>query len=358
MSNEEVVLYTGFEGAEKKIEVCFRPDSANPNGLRSILPQQWQSDILDAIHCTIISATSNEHFNSYVLSESSLFVYPFKVILKTCGTTTLLHAIQPLIALAKLHCNLSPDSVFFSRKNFKFPERQLSPHTSLEEEITELNKVFNGHMYTFGPQTGEHWVMYYAEFSPENDQVTHSDQTLEILMEDLDPEVMQLFYRNNPGYVSAAETTRISGIADLLPGAATDEKQFEPCGYSVNGLLDDSYFTIHITPEPECSFVSFETNVSYKDYTALIAKVVKTFKPGRWTVTLFADADSASGPSALHGFDAKALERDYKLTYKSYAGWVDVYDYSLVYASYVKPTPAIPAAIQADEALPAAGFAQ
>lgn len=349
MSNEEVVLYTGFEGAEKKIEVCFRPDASQPNGLRSVLPQMWQSSILDMIHCTIIGATNNAHFDSYVLSESSLFVYPYKVILKTCGTTTLLHAIQPLIELAKAQCNLVPDSVFFSRKNFKFPERQLSPHTSLEEEITELNKVFNGHMYTFGPQTGEHWVMYYAEFSSADNQVIHSDQTLEILMEDLDPEVMQQFYRNRPGYVSAAETTRTSGIADLLPGAVTDEKQFEPCGYSVNGLLDESYFTIHITPEPECSFVSFETNVSYKDYTALINKVVKTFKPGRWTVTLFADADSESGPSALHGFDTKALEREYAMTYKSYAGWVDVYDYSLVYASYAKKTPQAPAAIQAAE---------
>lgn len=213
-------------------------------------------------------------------------------------------------------------------------------------------------MYTFGPQTGEHWVMYYAEFSPEDDQVVHSDQTLEILMEDLDQDVMKLFYRERPDFVSAAETTRVSGIADLLPGAVTDEKQFEPCGYSVNGLLDESYFTIHITPEPECSFVSFETNISMKDYTALINKVVSTFKPGRWTVTLFADADSESGPSALHGFDAKALERNYAMTYKSYAGWVDVYDYSLVYASYQKKHPKKPAAIAAAEnPQPAAGVA-
>lgn len=218
--------------------------------------------------------------------------------------------------------------------------------------------MFNGHMYTFGPQTGEHWVMYFAELAEEDTQVVHSDQTLEILMEDLDQDVMKQFYRNRPDYVSAQETTRTSGIADLLPGAVTDEKQFEPCGYSVNGLLDESYFTIHITPEPECSFVSFETNVSQKDYTALIAKVVNTFKPGKWTVTLFADADSQSGPSALHGFNAQSLERNnYRLNFKSFAGWKDVYDYSLCYAAYTKKTPAVPAAITAAETFQPAGAA-
>lgn len=138
MSIDEAIPYTGFEGAEKKIEVCFRPDASNPQGLRSIPAQNWQSHILDAIHCTIIGATSNAHFDSYVLSESSLFVYPYKVILKTCGTTTLLHSLKPLIEIAKTQCNINADSVFFSRKNFKFPDRQLAPHTSLEEEVRSL----------------------------------------------------------------------------------------------------------------------------------------------------------------------------------------------------------------------------
>ncbi|MCO5554780.1 hypothetical protein L7F22_008314 [Adiantum nelumboides] len=51
-------------------------------GLRAL--SRYQLDgILSAAECTIVSHLSNEKFDSYVLSESSLFVYPYKIVLKT-----------------------------------------------------------------------------------------------------------------------------------------------------------------------------------------------------------------------------------------------------------------------------------
>jgi hypothetical protein len=57
----------------------------------------------------------------------------------------------------------------------------------------------------------------------------------------------------------------------------------------MNGLLFDSYWTIHITPESHCSYASFETNVRMRDYSALVRAVLGIFRPKRFTQTLFAD---------------------------------------------------------------------
>lgn len=56
-----------------------------------------------------------------------------------------------------------------------------------------------------------------------------------------------------------------------------------PWGFFFQG----TYWTIHITPEPEFSYVSFETNISQTSYDDLIRKVVEVFKPGKFVTTLF-----------------------------------------------------------------------
>ncbi|XP_049847817.1 S-adenosylmethionine decarboxylase proenzyme-like [Schistocerca gregaria] len=324
----------GFEGAEKKIEIRFREDFCNPNGLRAILAAQWQTEILDIIHCNIIRSCTNEVFDSYVLSESSLFVYPFKVILKTCGMTTLLNCLQPLIDLAQAKCNLAPEFVFFSRKNFKFPERQLSPHKSTTEELAVLNKICSGKMHVFGPKNEDHWVMYCARIARPQLAPDRQDKTLEILMEDLDPGVMKQFYRDHPGFISASETTQSSGISYLVAGATTSEVQFDPCGFSLNALSDESYYTIHITPEPECSYVSFETNKHAANYTELIAAVVKVFKPAKFIVTLLTGPYSQlAAPSP--NYDSEHLESlGYHTLHALHVYKDDVRDYGLQYASF------------------------
>lgn len=55
---------------------------------------------------------------------------------------------------------------------------------------------------------------------------------------------MEQFYKKEG--VTSRDTTVSSGIAKLLPGSVIDDYQFEPCGYSMNGLLKEWYWTIRI----------------------------------------------------------------------------------------------------------------
>lgn len=61
-------------------------------------------------------------------------------------------------------------------------------------------------------------------------------------------------------------------------------------GVSKNGC----YMTIHITPELEFSYVSFETNLPSSSYRELIDRVLDTFRPGNFVITVFANQSSVA----------------------------------------------------------------
>ena len=90
---------------------------------------------------------------------------------------------------------------------------------------------------------------------------------------------------------------QISGIDKILPCMKIDDYLFEPCGYSMNGILRNEstdyglgeYMTIHITPEPEYSYVSFESNIPLSSYLGVIQRVLETFMPGKFILTIFAN---------------------------------------------------------------------
>ncbi|KAF6034968.1 SamDC [Bugula neritina] len=290
----------------------------------------WES-ILSLVNCEIISVTKSDSLDSYVLSESSMFVSKDRFILKTCGTTTLLHAIKPLIQLVKNVCGFDTIAdIFFSRKNFERPCDQIAPHTSFPEEVDWLNGVFGeGIAYSFGRVNADCWHMYTTSPQPHKG-VEKPDQTVELLMTDLDPEVMKHYYKSVSMDGKAA--TKNSGIDKILPKSVIDEHLFEPCGYSANGILPNGqYWTIHITPEPEFAYVSFETNVPLDNYKELFQRVVDVFKPGRTSLTIFANKTSVAKDIHLELADNWETVGNYQRTDFNMA---IVKDYNLSYSFY------------------------
>lgn len=82
----------------------------------------------------------------------------------------------------------------------------------------------------------------------------------------------------------------------MFPNAVIDDFLFEPCGYSMNGLQEAGLMTIHVTPESHCSYASVEISghaSSAFDPAELLNKAVKSFNPGKVSVSISGDAPAA-----------------------------------------------------------------
>lgn len=308
----------GFEGFEKRLEVSFFEPGvfADPGGrgLRSLSKSQLD-EILKPAECTIVSSLSNDDVDSYVLSESSFFVYPYKVIIKTCGTTKLLLSIPAILKLAN-GLSLAVRSVRYSRGSFIFPGAQPFPHRCFSEEVAVLDSHFGklglaSKAYMMGsPDQQQKWHVYSADAQLAS-LVWGAKQsgpvyTLEMCMTGLDREKAHVFFKSNSS--SAAVMTENSGIRKILPKSEICDFDFEPCGYSMNSIEGAAISTIHITPEDGFSYASFETmgyNFEEVNLNQLLERVLVCFRPSEFSVAVHSSACEDIGskfPLSLKGY--------------------------------------------------------
>ncbi|KAG6813662.1 hypothetical protein H0H92_008899 [Tricholoma furcatifolium] len=335
-----------FEGPEKLLEIWFTPsandvpDASTPDdsgrtGLRKVDRKVWE-EMLAIVKCQVLSVIQGHEMDAYLLSESSFFVSPHRLILKTCGTTLNLLGLPRILEIAATHANMPTIyRCFYSRKSFMFPERQLGPHRDWKQEVEFLDKIFTtGAAYTVGKVNGDHWLLYMTSAGdgntleatsaePEGNELP-PDYTIEILMSNLSPSARAPFFSSlstdDDPHEHAAALSKSLGISDIFPPHLTnlDAFTFSPCGYSANALIKwggetspiaiengaviksdasgEGYYTIHVTPEEGWSYASFECNVpahlsektrSTPDLKELIQRVVAIFQPGRLSLTLF-----------------------------------------------------------------------
>lgn len=303
----------GFEGYEKRLEISFFEPGlfVDPEGkgLRCLSKDQLD-EILGPAECTIVSSLSNADVDSYVLSESSLFVYAYKIIIKTCGTTKLLLSIPPILKLAET-LSLKVLSVRYTRGSFTFPGSQPYPHRSFSEEVAVLDSYFGklgsgSNAYIIGGlDKPQKWHVY--SVSAESAMWCDPVYTVEMCMTGLDREMASVFYKVQSG--SAGTMTINSGIRKILPDSKICDFEFEPCGYSMNSVEGAAVSTIHVTPEDGFSYASFET-VGYDpkevNLKQLVERVLACFQPSDFSIAVHAEVAG------------KSLERECLLDVKGY----------------------------------------
>ncbi|XP_059670523.1 S-adenosylmethionine decarboxylase proenzyme-like [Cornus florida] len=312
----------GFEGYEKRLEISFFEPGifVDPEGrgLRSLSRSQLD-EILQPAECTIVSSLSNDHVDSYVLSESSLFVYPYKIIIKTCGTTKLLLAIPSILKLAA-SISLPVKTVNYTRGSFIFPSAQSFPHRSFSEEVDILDSYFGelgsgSKAYVMGSaEQQQKWHVYCAaaEMANPSDAV----YTMEMCMTGLDRKKASVFYKTHAS--SAAAMTESSGIRMILPDSDICDFEFDPCGYSMNAIEDKAISTIHVTPEDGFSYASFEAagyDFKIVNLSNLVDRVLACFEPNEFSIALHTDlVGKEPGPEiSLNVKGYCCEERSYKV---------------------------------------------
>lgn len=285
-----------FEGPEKKLEIILKtPDPE----LRNNADGRWNK-VVAASGAEIVSVISGPDMDAYLLSESSLFVWADRVLMITCGKTTLVKAVPELVRA------IDKDRIaffFYERKNLMYPQYQPA---DFESDVAVITDFFSGKSYRLGPANHDHVHIFYAS-SPDPAAVAEDDEdeTLELLMHDLDPDVLKAFIPK-PGETAADIESR-TGIDRLYPDMETDHFVFEPYGYSMNRISGQHYATIHVTPEESGSYASFETNVAEAGYREKIEQIMAVFKPGRFTLVFteaISDRDPGEGklPKKITGY--------------------------------------------------------
>ncbi|KAL1539059.1 adenosylmethionine decarboxylase [Salvia divinorum] len=290
---------SGFEGFEKRIELRFSGhDPASGKGLRQ-LDFFTLEKVLHAVQCTVVSALGNRYFDAYVLSESSLFVYPTKIIIKTCGTTQLLKSVRPFVHFGAT-IGLALCSCRYTRGSFIFPDAQPHPHTSFRQEVSYLEENLPPNLSikkasVMNAASSHKWHVFTAcdeGRTVGGARAADDFYTVEICMTGLDPVHARKFFRRfgfvKTGDSAGREMTEATGIDGVNASALVCDHAFDPCGYSMNGVDGNRYSTVHVTPEDGFSYASFECVYSSigseREILEAVRKVAEIFRPAELSV--------------------------------------------------------------------------
>jgi len=253
-----------FEGSEKKVEVVVSGESIN---LLELDKTFWEH-IVKKCNATIISSIQNDLISAYLLSESSLFVMKDRFVMITCGETILVNSVLEFL---KTYSSQQIDLAIFQRKNEYQANLQ---KTSFLDDIKNLSRLIDGQAFRMGDLDGHHNYIFHTlkPFTPPTDDFTN-----ELLMYHITGEAAKILRTPNNKIENIRNLLKLN---QLFPEFQFDDYIFSPYGYSLNAINKDHYITIHITPQENNSYVSFETNIDLKMLSFnLLDHVVKTFNP-------------------------------------------------------------------------------
>lgn len=261
-----------FEGIEKKAEIFV--DEERVNLLVDFDDDFWLR-MVKSCDAQVISKLETQHCRAFLLSESCLLVWPYKLLIVTCGATQLVQAVTFFLS----SCELSLIThLLYQRKNEHVSSVQSS---HFFDDIAMLEKFINGKAYRFGDLHDHHNYLYHMDNTPNS---VSKNKTFQLLAYQISKSSCQLFEQAAELGTSGEAIRRFMALDCLLEGFLLDEHIFNPSGYSLNAIKGDKYLTVHVTPISSASYVSFEANF---DLSEFIPKMLKSLSPKAFDVLGF-----------------------------------------------------------------------
>ena len=299
-----------FEGAEKKAEI--QVNSQKISLLNDIDNSFWEQ-LVKRCHAQILSTIANENCKAFLLSESSLFIWDDRFLILTCGETQLINSVEFFI---NTYSQQVIKQITYQRKNEYFSHAQPS---CFGDDIKKLSSMISGEAFRFGELDGHHNFLFHHE----NDfNANPDDKTYEFLAYQISHEASKML--TTPG-ISATSIREFLKLDQLIPDFEIDDFVFKPFGYSLNALHKEQYLTIHVTPQADSSYVSFESNINL---IKLAPKIIEVLKPLSFDLLSFNEASFK-----------ESIDTFYQLDYvsKSLVDKTLSNGYHVNFANFIKP---------------------
>lgn len=255
-----------YEGTEKRLEISLK------QGNLLQFPEVFWQEMVAQAGAYILSSIENKSIRAYLLSESSLFIWKNKLLLITCGNTSLIKAaqfFQKKIAKAKIK------SLLFHRHQ---PIRPKSQKSSFAQDYALLNKHLPGKTM--------HWrERYKGDLFLYGDHSCAGNLCKQIFMQHglSGPFAEKL----QAGTVSSEQIASTLALTDFFPKLCLDQYTFTPKGYSLNAIAGNNYLTIHITPEKLSNYLSLESSFAKQIMQPFIKHLILLFTPSHSHVINF-----------------------------------------------------------------------
>jgi S-adenosylmethionine decarboxylase len=219
-----------FESVEKKL---FLRVSRSTPCLLNNLAQSVIDEYLLLCGCSILKVSKTNECHSFILSESSLFIWKDCLYLKTCGKS------NPLLGLNFLLRHMQIEWLRYEHGNYADPSDQLT----FTQELEIIRSLIPD-------RSVKHDISADSCFIEIEEETCSRNFSKEIVAKHI----------SNIANIPLTEETFLS-LLKISPNDILDviSWKFDPQGFSMNAILANHIIlTVHVTPQIECSYLSLE----------------------------------------------------------------------------------------------------